>query len=191
MRTLRHLRHLPHRLPGHLQLAHLGRGFHCRPRVQPHHLLDGQSLLHRLLQRNAHPRRCRHGQRALHLHHDGRKVRLPVLQRQVRLQRHPVHGGSVHQQAEIVSEQLDRCDVVGGRRFRQLELCRGRDAVDRRRGGRAGVLRIEQRAAGGPGHLGLRRDAGGRFLQLRVQELRSLIPGRRPLYFSFIHRRFA
>lgn len=191
MRTLRHLCHLPHQLPGHLQLAHLGREFQFRPRVQPHHLFDGQSLLHRLLKRNAHPRRCRHGQRALHIHHDGREVRLPVLQRQMRLQRHSVHGGSVHQQAQIVPEQLDRCDVVGargrGRRFCQLELCRGCDAVDRRRGGRTRVLRIER----GPGHLRLRRDAGGRFLQLRVQELRSLISGgglsTSPLYIAGFH----
>lgn len=187
VRTLRHIRHITHQRASDLQLDHLRRALQLG--VQPHHLLNRQPLLHRLLQRNPHPRRRRHPKRALHLHHHGPEVRLPLLQRQMRLQRHPIHRRSIHQQAQILPQQLDqrqRGDIVNsarwgrghrrgrrgryprGRRFRELEL-RGRcHAVHRWRGGRTGVLQFGQRAAGRPGHDRVRCDAGGGFLQLRV-----------------------
>lgn len=196
MRTLRYLRYLPNQRSGHLQLDHLGCGFPLQPCIQPHHLLNRQSVLHRLLKRNAHSRRCQNGQRTLHVYHDGQKASFPVLQRQMQLRQHSVHGRSIHQQAQIISQQLGRCqcpcNVFGswgcgyrrgcgrscGRCVCELELCRGCYAVYRRRGGRAGVLRVEQWAGGKSGHVWLYCDASGRFLQLRVQELRSLISGR-------------
>lgn len=184
MRTLRHICYLPNRLSGHLQLDHLGRGCQFQLRIQPHHLLNGQSVLHRLLKRDAQSGRCWNGKRALHIQHNGTKGRFPVLQCQMRLQLHPIHGRSIHQQAQIVSRQLDQCqrDVFGswscgygrgsrrscGGRFCELELCRGCYAICRRRGGRAGMLQLEQWAAGKSSHQWLYCDASDRILQLRV-----------------------
>lgn len=184
MRTLRHLCYFPDQRAGHLQLDHLGRRPQFQLWIQPHHLFDRKSLRHRLLKRNPHSRRCRNRKRALHIHHNGRKGRLPVLQRQMRLQHHSIHGRPIHQQTQLVSKQFEqcqrnlfrsrssvyrRCSKRSRRRgLCELEIRRGRHAVHRRRGGRAGVLQLEQWTAGRPGHVGLHSDAGGRFLQLRV-----------------------
>ena len=76
------------------------------------------------------------------------------------LQRHRLHGGPLHQQSKLLpDEQQRQLNRQRWGRLCGLEVRHGRDAEYRRRGRRAGVLQLGQRAAGGPDHVGLFRDA--------------------------------
>lgn len=110
MRTIRNLLRLPHRLHGNLQLDNHP-SHHLGPKPQLHNLLHRQPLRHQLRQRAPQTPRRRHRRRTLHLHHHGPKGRLPLLQREMLLQRNPIHRKHVHQEAQIIPPRQHRFSI--------------------------------------------------------------------------------